>query len=186
MLDLEHFCRTTLSSIVKPSTIAKLAMFRRNFIKLAENTGRLPSISNPPTEVKCSFCSENKLCKKHLSLLKIESTKKVAFDSDTCFFLFRDLLFRQCGENLLLIVCSDIKRIRTRLITLNKYTIFTFRNKKLPIYQNVLTFNLIDILKRNLVMKFGDEDSFELKLSLVSGVLLEIFKDGTKVIEEVH
>ena len=184
-MDLELFCRRDLSNIVLPSTVTKLALFKRKFIKLAKNAEKLPPITDSPTEVECSFCTENKLCKKHSSLKKIDEVQRVAFDSDTCFFLFRDLVFRQCGSNTLLIVCSNIKKLRTRLVSLKNYTIFTFRNKSLPVYESVVTFNLTELLRRNPAMKFGDNDSFELKLTLVSGVLFEVFKDGTKVIEEV-
>jgi hypothetical protein len=148
---------------VYPITIVKFLLNKKRilnyFQKAADDNFELRGIKYFVDNSTCEICNtkkdQNILCRQHTSIQRVLSGEKVAFDLDTSCFFYKNEIFRQVGDKVVIIYCPHPKLIQDEITDskVRKVNPITIMDPlfKIPNYNVVRNFLSTELLNNTFV-----------------------------------
>lgn len=135
---------------VFPITIVKFALNRRKIIsyveKAASNEFKIRGEKFKIADENCKFCKQKReegianYCRQHTSVNRVLNAEKVLYDEDTGCYIYKNEIFKEVNNRLVIIYCPHTKPISNKITDENirKITPLTIEDenfKGLPDYE---------------------------------------------------
>lgn len=140
---------------VYPITIVKFALNRRKIVSYVEKAasdefkirGEKFKINNED----CKFCKQKReegianYCRQHTSVNRVLNAERVLYDEDTGCYIYKNEIFREVNNRLVIIYCPHTKPISGRITdeSIRKITPLTIEDEN---FTGLPTYNTVNVL----------------------------------------
>lgn len=152
-------------AVVYPITIVKFVLNKKKIMSCIEKASsdefkiRGKKFKIDPSD--CSFCKQKQeegvanYCRQHTSLNRVFNADKVLYDEVTECYIYKNEIFKEVNNRLLIIYCPHTKPISGKITdeTVRKITPLTIEDENfngLPTYEEIVIVNSDDWMNKNL------------------------------------
>jgi len=169
-VSIENFISKLGDCEIYPITIIKFLLNKRRILTFFQNAANekfeikaiytLDNTSCEPCQLKKS---EGILCRQHTSIDRVLNAKTVAYDLDTQVYIYKNEIFKQVGDKLVIVYCPHTKLITgeitdSKVRKVNPITIIDPKFTGLPTY-TVKEFLSSQLMDQNLSCWFNNDFS---------------------------
>lgn len=157
---------------VYPVTIMKFLLNRRRILSyLTKVANKNPKVEDQILKVdseNCEKCKAKKdlgiLCRQHTSVQRVLEADNVAFDYDTSIYFYKNEIFKEVDDNLVIFYCPHTKLIRGKINDLKVRKIDALIVPKsiyteFPNFKSEYKFVTSGFMESNMMSWFNDEFS---------------------------